>query len=377
MDINKNVKYFDAYSNAAPKYSEDNLTIIRYDLISRNQLLELDRENALVLIAVSPLEVHGGFLPLGTDFLEAIMMFDWIKGSVKKIKGEFTVIEVPPLPLGWSGIRGMIGTIHINHKTFRDVLLQFIEGFIKAGFRKFFLSSAHHGNIHAYAMEEVGYKLMKKYKNKEVRIVSPLNWIVKKLMIDDPRKTWGTIAQKLGQEPMSDEEYSALAKDDHSSIMEVTFTKHINPELANSAYKESDLKTTKVIHMFLKLLSSKKGTLGGPEGWGYNGNPSMADSRDWLPLYKNLIQEVGDEFINALYNVDYEEFMEKYARSFFYSLVMLSTNWKWRAVFIPAIIIIILLCSYPLFPWNLLSLLYIPALFYFLYRKIANILNQK
>ena len=71
------------------------------------------------------------------------------------------------------------------------------------------------------------------------------------------------------------------------------------------------------------------------------------------------------------------EFMEKYARSFFYSLVMLSTNWKWRAVYIPSIIIIILLASYPLFPWNLFSLLYIPALFYFLYRKIANVLNQK
>lgn len=375
--VEENVRLYDAFSKAKAIREEGNLTIIRYDLITRDKLLKLKKYNALVLITISPLEVHGGFLPLGTDFLEAIMMFEWVKDFLKQREEKYTLIEIPPLPLGWSGIRGMTGTIHIKHKTFRDTILQFLEGFIKAGFKKFFLSSAHHGNIHAYAMEEAGYKLMKKYKKQQVRIISPLNWIVKKLMIDDPKKTWGTMAETLGQPPLTEEEFKALAKDDHSSLMEVTFAKYINPKLVDPAYKEKGLKTTPISHMFLKLLSSKKGTLGGPEGWGYNGNPSMADSRDWLPLYKALIQEVGNEFVDALYNVNYNDFMDKYARSFFYSLVMLSTNWKWRAVYIPSIIIISFLCIFPLFPWNLLSLLYIPALFYFLYRKIAKVLNQK
>lgn len=376
MSSKKDTKYFEAYSNASPIYEEDNLTIVRYDLITRDKLLTLDREKALVLIAVSPLEVHGGFLPLGTDFLEAMMMFDWVKEGLKKRKEKITVIEVPPLPLGWSGIRGMTGTIHIRHKTLRDVLYQFIEGFIKSGFRNFFISSAHHGNIHAYILEEVGMKLIKKYKKQKVRIVSPLNWIVKKLMIDDPKTTWASVVKDIDQKPLSEEEYKALGKDDHSSIMEVTFTQNINPELIDPAYKERKLKTTKTIHMFKKLLSEKAGVLGGPEGWGYNGDPSMADSRDWLPLYKALIQQVGDEFIGAIYDKDYEDFRVNYAKSFFYSLVMLRTNWKWRAVYIPGLIIIALLAFYPLFPWNLLSLLYIPFLLYFLYKKIANVLNQ-
>mgnify|MGYP006291886257 CR=1 FL=1 len=373
----RDTRFFEAFTDAKAEYQEKNLKVVRYDLLTRDALLEMDKENALVLVAVSPLEIHGGFLPLGTDLIEAIMMFQWIKEVIQERQPdkEFIIVEASPLPIGWSGVRGMVGTIHVRHKTFRDVLQQYLEGFVRAGFKRFLVSSAHHGNIHAYAIEEAALRVMKKYEELDVRIASPLNWIVKKLMIDHPRKTWGDIAEQVGQPPLTEEEYEALAKDDHSSLMEVSFMNHVNSELVDPAYKEKDLHTTPISHMFKKLLSAKLGTLGGPTGAGYNGVPSMADSRDWIPLYKALIKDVGWFFIEGLYEKSHEEYMDEYATSFFYNLVMLKTNWKWRAVVVPALIITALLCYYPLFPWNLLSLLYIPFLLLFVGLKIKKALE--
>jgi creatinine amidohydrolase len=42
-----------------------------YEELTASQLAELDRENTLALMALSPLEVHGPHLPLGTDVMVA------------------------------------------------------------------------------------------------------------------------------------------------------------------------------------------------------------------------------------------------------------------------------------------------------------------
>lgn len=370
----KKVKFFDAYSQSAPIHKDKNLKVIRYELITRQQLLELDKSNALVLVAISPLEVHGDYLPLGTDFIEARMMFEWIKDTIKERKKDkdYTIVEMPPIPLGWSGVRSMIGTIHTKHRTFTNVVESYLEGIVKAGFKRIFMTSAHHGNIHAYAMEEAAMRVMKKYSELEVRIASPLNWIVKKLMVDNPRKTWGDMAERLGDNPLSDEEYTALFQDQHASIMEISFVKNINPDLVDECYKEKEPYTTHFIQGIKKMFADKYAVLGeGTLGCGYNGHPARVDDRDWIPYYKALISDVGEEFVNALFEKDYEEFMEKYSRSFMWPLVFLRTNWKWYGFFIPLLIIVGSLLFYPLFPWNLIPLgLYILYLFLMVYRII-------
>lgn len=375
----ENVKFYDTITNSEAIYEEENLTIVRYDLITRDKLLEMDKSDALVLVAVSPLEVHGGFLPLGTDFLEARMMFELIKDLLKERKKDkhFTIVETPPLPIGWSGLRGMVGTIHIRHKTFRDVVAQYLEGFVLAGFKRILVSSAHHGNIHAYAIEEAALKVMKKHEELEIRIASPLNSIVKKLMIDDPKNTWAASAEKLNQPPLTEEEYEALNDDDHSSIMETSFVQYMNPELIDASYKDKEPHTLGIEYGIKKLFLKRWAVYGdGPLGRGYNGRPAMTDSRDWFPLYADLIKDVGEEYIDALYEKSYEDFMEENSTSFFYGLVFLSTGWRKRAVFLPLIIIIASLLIPPLFPWNLLTLLYFPLLFLFVFIKIRNVLNQ-
>ena len=55
-----------------PIWEEDNLTLVNYDLITRKKLRKLDKSDAIVFIPVALMEVHGEFLPLGTDYMESI-----------------------------------------------------------------------------------------------------------------------------------------------------------------------------------------------------------------------------------------------------------------------------------------------------------------
>ena len=104
-----NVKIYDAYSKALPIYEDGNLTIARYDLLNRKQIIELDKKDALVILAISPLEVHGDYLPLGSDFIESLMMNELIKSTLKERKknNHYTIVEIPALPIGTGSGRGM------------------------------------------------------------------------------------------------------------------------------------------------------------------------------------------------------------------------------------------------------------------------------
>ena len=55
----ENIGIYDTYSNALPIYKENNLTLVRYELLNRRQILNLDKSDAMVVIAISPLETHG------------------------------------------------------------------------------------------------------------------------------------------------------------------------------------------------------------------------------------------------------------------------------------------------------------------------------
>ena len=370
-------KIYDAYSKALPIYEDENLTIVRYDLMTRKQIIDLDKRDALALVAVSPLEVHGDYLPLGSDFIESLLMNELIKSMIKERKKprHYTIVDMPPLPIGTGSGRGLVGTINIKHATFRNLMVQYLEGIVKAGFRRILMTSVHHGNIHAYAMEEAAIKVMKKYKKEGVRIVSPLNWIVKKIYVDNPTNTWASVVEKLGQSPLSEEEYQALFNDHHASIMEISFVKKINPNLVDPMYKTCTPKIEGILQGLKPLITPDWLKKANKEGCGYNGHPARADSRNWYVLYESLVKDVGEEFIDALYHKSDLEF-KKYTKSFMWPIIFLRTNWKWRGFYFPLLICILCLLYFTLFPWTLIPI--ISFMIYMLIRaySIVNALKQ-
>ena len=120
----EHIELMEIYRNPSAIHKDENLTIVRYELLTRKALRNLDKQNAVVILPVGPIEVHGNFLPLGTDFMESI---GWAEYLVKKMLKErrsdkqYTLVYVPPLPIGTGGLRGMSGTLDIGHRTFRDL----------------------------------------------------------------------------------------------------------------------------------------------------------------------------------------------------------------------------------------------------------------
>ena len=104
------IELMDSYKSPSASYEDGNLTIVRYELLTRKALKAIDKEDALVIVPVGPIEVHGNFLPLGTDFMESI---GWAEHIVKTLLKEkrseihYTLVYVPPLPIGTGGLRGM------------------------------------------------------------------------------------------------------------------------------------------------------------------------------------------------------------------------------------------------------------------------------
>ncbi|NVM00977.1 MAG: creatininase family protein [Candidatus Helarchaeota archaeon] len=344
----KRIEIIDLYRNQKPIYEDGNLTLVRLESLTRNGLNKLEKNDALVIIPIAPIEVHGNFLPIGSDYIESILMVELIKETLKEERSNnhYTIVEAPGIPIGTGSLRSVEGTLDIGHRAFRNCVIDFIDGLVRAGFKRFLIITVHHGMIHAYALEEAADKIVKRYRKKDVRVASPVHWMAKTLYMDDPKKVWSKLVEKLGQKPLSDEELEAIKHDHHASIMETCFMKKINPDLVDPEYKTSGPIFDGIGNQFLGLLTSRYKY--DHQGLAYNGNPSMTDNRDWYSLYVEKIKEIGLDFIDALYNKDPDNF-KPYLHSHIWQFKFLKTNFK-QYFIVPFIIFMIVL------PWILFFL---------------------
>lgn len=312
-----------------PIYQDENLTIIHYELLSKKTLKTVDKENAIVVIPVGLMEVHGDFLPLGTDFIESI---GWAKPLVEEALKErrkdkkYTIVHFPPIPLGTgSGERGMLGTVCLSRQAFRKVMMQVVEALIFSGFKKFLLLTAHHGNTHAYVLEEVVHAKMKKHK--DVKIASPVNFFVKRAYVDKNIEFWNEIAAAVGEPPLNEQDFHDARNDHHSALMETSFMKTVNESWVDPMYKECGEHLTGIGHTIKSLLARRWANLGGIDGCAYNGNPSRVDSRNWILLYEEIIKRLTVEMVDALLDDPPGKF--RFRDSFMWKLSFLKTNLKW------------------------------------------------
>ncbi|MBD3188938.1 hypothetical protein GF325_19075 [Candidatus Bathyarchaeota archaeon] len=313
------VDYLDSVKHARGIRKDGNLTIVRYDIINFQQFLDLkdsgDVEKGLVVVPVSPIEVHGKYLPLSADYIETFLALDMLKDALKNQRSDnqYTIFELPGIPIGTGTNRGHWATLHTNRKAFYDVLVNLFESLVYSGFRKIFVMSVHHGMIHAYAMEQAANKVMKQNKDLDVRILSPNHFIADTLFIQDPVKVFSKYIEKHGQEPLSDHEKEALNHDHHAGIMEITFTKMISEKLVDPSYKEAP-RNVEDMGAQLKGLISRKWAAHPPlepDGCGYNAEPGLADSRNWEVLFTDMIKDIGLSYVDALYAED-RKAMEPY-----------------------------------------------------------------
>ncbi|MEX2683228.1 MAG: creatininase family protein [Candidatus Sigynarchaeota archaeon] len=300
------IEHIDLYRHDAMYMHEDkNLTIVRYEKINFQQLIDLpDKEKAIVLIPISPMEIHGKYLPLGSDFIECYLAIDLLKNVLKKERDgkKYTLVEFPGIPVGTGTNRGHPGTINNSRKTIYELCKGVLDSLVQAGFRKMLLMSVHHGMTHSFSMEEAANSVMRKYKKLDVRILSPNHWIAKTIYMDDPKAVFSKYTEKLGQQPLSDDELEAINMDHHAGLMEIAFVSAINEKLVDPVYKTLGPNVEKMDAQ-LKGLIFREWAAHPPKeplGCGYNANPSLYDQRDWYSLFAAMISDIGLLYIDAL-----------------------------------------------------------------------------
>lgn len=113
--------------------------------LTRKQVSELPKEEALVILSVGAVEQHGDHMPVMTDSLigEATLT-----QALEKVSPEHQIWVIPPISYGKSNEHlGIAGTISLSANTLHHVIMDIAESLKLSGFRRLLLLNTHGGNM--------------------------------------------------------------------------------------------------------------------------------------------------------------------------------------------------------------------------------------
>ncbi len=166
--------------------------MLKYEELTMGDLAQLDREKTVFLMAVSPLEVHGPHLPVGTDVIIAEGLIERYQHELQKEYTDYQLVELPSLYIGANPVPAA-GSIAIKASRLEGLLYDFGKGLADQGFYYLFLADNHGGPGHQLAIEAASRKL---YKKKGFYLVNPFNLVYRYMVNHEP-----FFMDRLGLEP--------------------------------------------------------------------------------------------------------------------------------------------------------------------------------
>lgn len=113
--------------------------------LSRIEMAEIDKDNAVVMLPISAIEQHGPHLPVGTDTIILEKLLE--KFALEKQFSGFDVLIAPQLAVGKSNEHmDFCGTLTLTTHTMYDVITEICKGIAQHGFKKIVLTNSHGGN---------------------------------------------------------------------------------------------------------------------------------------------------------------------------------------------------------------------------------------
>lgn len=140
----------------------------------------LDRERTVFAMAVSPLEVHGPHLPLGTDVWIAEEVLERALEKIGSLRPELDFVLFPPCYLGSDTIPR---SVEADSRAL-NLLLRANASFLAArGFRYLLVTDNHGGPRHQIAVAKAVRRL---YKGEGFHIVAPFLSFFRRMVELDP-----------------------------------------------------------------------------------------------------------------------------------------------------------------------------------------------
>lgn len=156
--------------------------ILSYERLTQTALLALPRQQAVVFWTVSPIEVHGPHLPLGTDVR---LGEDVVRRTAKLWLAKYPerpAIMLPPLCLG-ADVLPLPGSLPVSSSVIVDAVVQVGRALYDNGFRTLVFGSNHGGPRHLVALEQARRTLM---EQSGMVVVNPFGALINALTSRDP-----------------------------------------------------------------------------------------------------------------------------------------------------------------------------------------------
>lgn len=156
---------------------------IGYEELTATQLAELDRDHTLALMAISPLEVHGPHLPVGTDLLVALELQKRIIAQAGARWPETDFLVLPPTYLGSDTVPDPT-SVNVDSRALYFLLLATGRSLAAQGFRTLLVTDNHGGPRHQIAIEKAVRRL---YRDHDFCLLAPFNRFYRRMVERDPQ----------------------------------------------------------------------------------------------------------------------------------------------------------------------------------------------
>lgn len=156
--------------------------VLSYVQMSLPEIEALDRDRTIFLMAVSPIEVHGPHLPLGTDIFVAEELLERYAAALRREYPPYTIVQLPSLYLGADALP-VKGSLSVPAPVVRKALLAYVKGLAAQGFRYLFLADNHGGPRHQLGIESAARLAWRRHR---FHLVAPFNHEFRLMVQHDP-----------------------------------------------------------------------------------------------------------------------------------------------------------------------------------------------
>lgn len=156
--------------------------ILDYVRLSAPQLEQLDRKTSVFFMSVSPIEVHGNHLPLGTDVYVAENVRARVQSELVKKRSDLVLVNLPPLYAGSDALPAR-GSLTVRPRVLESLLLDYVRGLALQGFRYLVLTDNHGGPRHQLAIWSASRTAWRKFG---FYLLDPFLEIYRRMVTCDP-----------------------------------------------------------------------------------------------------------------------------------------------------------------------------------------------
>lgn len=211
----------------APPAAADRL--LSFEELPARTFRRLPLDRTLAVLPVSPLEVHGPHLPLGTDVLIARAIARRSMARLLERRPDHLALLLPALCLGPDTV-GHPGSVEVSARVTRDAVVATGDAMARAGLRGLILTNFHGGPRHGVALEAATRLLRKRHPR--FLALAPTGEVFARIFADD--QTFRARVQALVD--LTDAELAALDGELHAGLGETSAVMAEREDLVHPDY---------------------------------------------------------------------------------------------------------------------------------------------